>query len=121
MAPCHAAWYRVTLRRGSPSHALACVVVLAVAVCLVAGCAALALPGQSGKGKVLMPVEENSADMNFMLTNELGVMSDMLKKAGYTVVTASQSGQTLGAGSAALKPDLKIADVKAGDYVGVIS
>ncbi len=58
--------------------------------------------------------------MNYMLTNEVGVMKDMLTKAGFKVVTASDTGQMLGSGDAALKIDLKIADVKMADYVGLI-
>ncbi len=70
--------------------------------------------------QVLMILSETSRNMNFMLTNEVGVMKDMLTQAGFTVVTASDSGQRLGGMNKELKPDLKISDVKVADYVGVI-
>ncbi len=88
--------------------------VLALLVLLVPGC------GQAQPKQVLILVFEKSDDMNFMLVNEVGVMKDMLTKAGFKVVTASDSGQTLGSGDTALTPDLKIADVKLADYVGLM-
>jgi putative intracellular protease/amidase len=72
------------------------------------------------KNQVLIILPEQSEDMDYMLTNEVGVMMDMLTKAGFKVVTASDSGQPLGSGNTALKPDLKIADVKVENYVGLI-
>jgi pimeloyl-ACP methyl ester carboxylesterase len=38
---------------------------------------------------VLLVLQELSDDMDYMLTNEVGVMTAMLEKAGYKVVTAS--------------------------------
>ena len=75
-----------------------------------------------GKGQVLMIIEENSADVGFMLDKEAGVMKSLLEKAGYKVVTASATGALLSGGSTSttLKPDLKLADVKMSDYAGVI-
>ena len=55
-----------------------------------------------------------------MLTKEVGVMVDMLEKAGYKVVVASASGQPITGGATTLKPDLKLADVNVDDYAGIV-
>jgi putative intracellular protease/amidase len=73
------------------------------------------------RGKVLMLVNEaKSEDLELMLTKEVGVMKDLLQKAGFEVVVATASMQPLAAGSAKLNPDLKLSDVKVADYKGVI-
>ena len=73
------------------------------------------------KGKVLMIVNEaKSEDLELMLTKEVGVMKDLLRKSGFEVVTATGSGQPLRAESAALNPDLKLKDVIIAEYKGVI-
>jgi putative intracellular protease/amidase len=58
--------------------------------------------------------------MELMLTNEVGVMTSLLEKAGYKVIVASASGQPLVGSTTTLKPDLKLADVKVEDYAGFI-
>ncbi len=73
--------------------------------------------------KVLMivkHVEEESADLELMLTKEVGVMTDMLEQAGFEVEVASTSGQPLVTGKTTLKPDLKLEDVRVADYAGFI-
>jgi putative intracellular protease/amidase len=86
----------------------------AVLLLLVVGC-------KSAPKQVLLILQETSGDMELMLTKEVGVMVSMLEKGGYKVVTASATGQPLtGAGGTTRQPDLKLADVKADDYVGVI-
>jgi putative intracellular protease/amidase len=73
------------------------------------------------KGRVLMVVnEDKSADLELMLTKEVGVMKDLLQKAGLDVVVATASKKPLAAGSAKLIPDLKLSDAKAVNYKGVI-
>ena len=47
-------------------------------------------------------------------------MVSMLEKEGFEIVVASGSGQPLVGSSTTLEPDLKTADVKMGEYVGVI-
>ena len=90
------------------------IMVLTLCLVLIPGCA------KSEPKQVLMILTEHSNAIDYMLTNEAGVMKDMITNAGYKVVTASDSGQPLGSGNTTLKPDLKIADVKVGDYVGLI-
>ncbi len=71
--------------------------------------------------KVLLIVkEDSSADLELMLTKEVGVMTEMLEQAGFEVVVASASGQPLVAGQTTLTPDLKLADVNVADYAGFI-
>jgi putative intracellular protease/amidase len=73
------------------------------------------------KGKVLMIVnEEKSMDLELMLTKEIGVMKELLQKAGFQVVVATVSKTPLAAGSAKLVPDLKLSEVKVADYKGII-
>jgi putative intracellular protease/amidase len=91
----------------------------------VIGFAALSVTASLGmaqqKGKVLMIVNEGkSADLELMLTKEVGVMKDLLQKAGFEVAVATASNQPMAAGSAKLKPDLKLGDVKVANYKGVI-
>jgi putative intracellular protease/amidase len=70
---------------------------------------------------VLLVVDQNSEDLKLMLTKEIGVMTDLLQKAGYKVVVATAAGSTIDAGgNVTLKPDLKIADVKPEDYAGFV-
>lgn len=70
--------------------------------------------------QVLMIVKQNSPDLELMLTKEVGVMKEMLERAGFDVVVATASGRTIAAGTATLESDLKLADVKPADYAGVI-
>jgi Tol biopolymer transport system component/putative intracellular protease/amidase len=78
-----------------------------------------ARPGSGGK--VLMIVNEGKfADLELMLTREVGVMKSLLEKAGFEVVVATVSNQPLVAGGVTLKPDVKLSDVHLADYKGVI-
>jgi 4-methyl-5(b-hydroxyethyl)-thiazole monophosphate biosynthesis len=70
--------------------------------------------------KVLLFAKEAPNVMELMLTQEVGVMMSMLEKAGFKVVVASISGQPITGGTATLKPDMKLADVKVEDYVGFL-
>ncbi len=70
--------------------------------------------------KVLMIVKDNSEDAELMLSKEVGVMTEMLEKAGFEVEVATASGQPMVAGSAKVTPDLKLDDVNVADYSGVI-
>ncbi len=104
---------------------------------LVAGCAAAPVPLPTSAPtplpvptptpvppkQVLLIAQESSLDMELMLTKEVGVMVPMLEKAGYKVVTATDSGQLIKVNTGtrpSLKPDLKLADAKLDDYVGVL-
>ena len=55
-----------------------------------------------------------------VLTQEAGVMRSMLEKAGFKVITATTDGLPIKGSTATLTPDLKLSDVKVGDYAGII-
>jgi len=55
-----------------------------------------------------------------MLAKEVGVMTDMLQKAGFKVVVANVSGQPIEGLIRKLKPDLKLSEVKVENYAGFI-
>ena len=64
-----------------------------------------------------------SADIEFMVQQEVGVMISMLEEAGFKVIVATDSGEPIkdfSGKSKLLKPDLKLADVRINDYVGII-
>jgi putative intracellular protease/amidase len=64
--------------------------------------------------------EEPSADLELMLTMEVGVMKSLLESAGYKVITASVSGEPFKGSATTLTPDMKLTDVKLDDFAGVI-
>jgi putative intracellular protease/amidase len=70
--------------------------------------------------KVLIYVKEDSEQLAYMLTNEVGKMKEILKGAGFDVITASISGEILKDGSVTFKPDLMFGKVKIDDYDGII-
>jgi putative intracellular protease/amidase len=83
-------------------------------------CPAVAQTNQQ-KGKVLMILnEDKSADLQLMLAKEIGVMKDMLQKAGFQVVAATASKRPLQAGNQKLQPDLKLSEVRVSEYRGFI-
>jgi putative intracellular protease/amidase len=89
------------------------------------GLVLLALPtvqpasGQTGK-VLLMAKDGESADLDYMLTNEVNVMTKMLEEAGFEVMVASPSGTPLTGENQTLTPDLSLADVAMSDYDGII-
>jgi putative intracellular protease/amidase len=98
------------------------VILFSVLACFLAGLSVVAPYARAEQSqKVLLIVnEQKSADLELMLTKEVGVMRDVLSQAGFTVVSATVSGQPLVAGSVTFKPDLKLSDVKEVDYAGII-
>jgi protease I len=69
---------------------------------------------------LLIPREGKSTNLDLMLSKEVGVITELLKKAGFKVVVANVSGQPLEGVISKLKPDLKLSEVKVDDYAGVI-
>ncbi len=47
-------------------------------------------------------------------------MQALLQEAGFTVVVASPSGETIGGEKTSLTPDMKIEDVEIAEYAGII-
>ena len=70
--------------------------------------------------KVLIFIRDGSPQLEYMLTNEVGIMSEILKLGGFEVIIATISGEVLKAGSITLKPDLKLKDANIDDYAGFI-
>ena len=70
--------------------------------------------------KVLIIVREHSYYPELMVEKEVNVMTSILKKAGCSVVTATESGTTIGGSKVSLKPDLRISEVRPSEYCGVM-
>lgn len=70
--------------------------------------------------KVLLFIKEGSPQLEFMLTNEVGKMIEIIKQSGFEVVVATISGETLTAGSTTIEPDLKLREVNIDEYTGFI-
>ena len=89
---------------------LACLLAMAVAGC----------SSDSDEQRVLVIPRVGSGDMDFMLTNEVGVMLDMLEDAGVEADVALPGGQALEGRSERLEADLSLDDVVVADYDGVL-
>lgn len=77
------------------------------------------LAGQ--ENKVLMIVKDApSLDLEWMLSQEIQVMKNMLTGAGMEVVIASPTAEPLSAGETTVTPDVRLADVDMADYAGII-
>jgi putative intracellular protease/amidase len=70
--------------------------------------------------KVLLYMEGESMQLQYMLTHEVGKMEQILKQAGFEVVTATMSGEVLKTDSVTVKPDLKLSEVNVNNYAGFI-
>ncbi len=78
-------------------------------------------PAFAQTGKVLLMVKNGeSADLDYMLTNEVNVMTQMLQDAGFEVVVASPSGQSLVGEEHTLTPHLRLAEVSMSDFDGIV-
>jgi len=73
------------------------------------------------KPKVLLFIRKGIChDIELMLTQEVGVMTSILEEGGFEVLVATASGEPIKAQTREFIPDLKLADVKVNDYVGII-
>ena len=70
--------------------------------------------------KVLLFIKDGSPQLEFMLTNEVGKMIEIIKQSGFEVVVATISGEELKAGSITIKPDLRLGEVNIDEYAGFI-
>lgn len=71
-------------------------------------------------GKVLIILRETSDDMNMMIANELKPIQSLIVNAGFSIDVASETAALLGSGSSTIKPNIKLADVKVKNYVGIV-
>ena len=70
---------------------------------------------------LLIPREaEGYSGLDTMLIREVGVMTDLLQRAGFKVVVATTPGQPIEGFVKKLKPDLKLSEVKVEGYSGVM-
>jgi putative intracellular protease/amidase len=76
--------------------------------------------GQSGSKVLLIPREGSSMDIDLMIKMEVGVMTVLLKNAGYDVDMATTSGQPIFGPSQKLDNIMKLGDIKLDNYKGVI-
>jgi putative intracellular protease/amidase len=90
---------------------------LAIALMLLSG---ISTAIGADSSKVLMYVTEGSRDLELMLTEEVGVMQQMLEEAGYSVDIATRGNQSMTSATTTLTPTIKLADVDIDNYAGVI-
>ncbi len=76
--------------------------------------------GSSNKVLLILRERLDSADKQYLGTNEAVMMKSMLEEAGFTVVIASASGRTFLVEDITLESDLTLAEVKIADYAGFI-
>ena len=89
----------------------------AIAVIFLSG---LGAANGEDSSKVFMYVTDGSRDLELMLTEEVGVMRQMLEEAGYSVDIATSGDQVMTADTTTLTPTVRLADVDIDDYAGVI-
>jgi putative intracellular protease/amidase len=76
---------------------------------------------QNTSDKVLMiPREGYSQDLDLMISSEVGVMTKLLKSAGFKVDIATTSGYPIVGPTQKIENVLRLAEVNVNDYVGVI-
>jgi putative intracellular protease/amidase len=68
--------------------------------------------------RVLLYLEDNSAELQYMLIHEVGQMKEILEHSGFQVSIATLNGEILKTDSITLKPDLRLRDVNIKDYAG---
>ena len=73
-----------------------------------------------GPVRVLMILREASADMEFMIENEVNPMLELLQEVGFAVDMADASGAPIIDGQAELTPDLKLSDANIDNYAGIV-
>lgn len=93
-------------------------VVMKLLLSLIFICSILTTSAKSHK--VLLFIRDGSPQLEFMLTNEVGPMKELIEKSGYNVIIATISGETIKAGSVTIKPNTKLSLVNVNDYVGFI-
>jgi len=77
-------------------------------------------PTAQEPSKILLFIRDGSTHLEFMLTNEVGVMKDTLEQSGFEVEIATAVGEPITAESVSLAPDLRMDEVAVAQYAGVI-
>jgi putative intracellular protease/amidase len=111
-------WRLISLQDLSISKPLSRMILAVVmTVILLAPAVATA---QAKLGTVLVLAREKSMDMEYFIKNEVTMMIEGVKKAGYEVRVATPSGKSIEVGSARLESNLKLSDVQVQDYVAIL-
>jgi putative intracellular protease/amidase len=76
--------------------------------------------GQSGSKVLLIPREGSSLDLDLMIKMEVGVMTVLLKNAGFEMDMATTSGQPILGPTQKLDKIMRLADVDLKNYKGII-
>jgi putative intracellular protease/amidase len=76
--------------------------------------------GQSGSKVLLIPREGSSLDLDLMIKMEVGVMTLLLKNAGFSVDMATTSGQPILGPTQQLDKIMKLGDINLDNYKGII-
>lgn len=70
--------------------------------------------------KVLLFMRSGSAELEYMLKNEVMVMKNALERSGFKVIVATLDGSDFSASSTTVKADIKLGDANVADYAGFI-
>ena len=76
--------------------------------------------GQSGSKVLMIAREGYSSDLDLMIKMEVGVMTLLLKNAGFVVDIASTSGQPILGPTQKIEKVSRLSEIKLDDYAGVI-
>jgi putative intracellular protease/amidase len=76
--------------------------------------------GQSGRKVLMIPREGYSTDLDLMIKMEVGVMTILLKGAGFEVDIATTSGQPILGPTQKIEKIMRLSEVNLDNYVGVI-
>ena len=93
---------------------------LLICAIFITGCLSIFTSCKREVPKVLLFIEDNSADLGYMLTHEVGKMSELLKQSGFEVTIATITGEVLKADSITVTPNIKLSEVKINEYSGFI-
>lgn len=76
--------------------------------------------GQSARKVLMIPREGYSMDLDLMLKMDVGVMTILLKKAGFQVDVGTDSGQDILGPTEKIEKVMRLSEIKLDDYVGII-
>jgi Putative intracellular protease/amidase len=76
--------------------------------------------GQSTRKVLMIPREGYSVDLDLMLKMEVGAMTMLLKRAGFQVDVATDSGQAILGQTEKIEKVMRLSEINLDDYVGVI-
>jgi putative intracellular protease/amidase len=104
------------------------IIIVGIVMLIMAGTAFLSHPtmgpaeafGQSTRKVLMIPREGYSTDLDLMIKMEVGVMSTLLKRAGFEVDIATTSGQPILGPTQKIEKVSRLSEINLNDYLGVI-